>query len=136
MCVFCGADSQETRIAFTKDVTVDACFVQLASAANVASAFGGLIYEILISRPELASAITMFVVILVSHLVTDTGIVHQGGLQVFCRYLQEVYSDLSSSVGRVAWQFCSSPSAKIDGRVPALTARGCRMSLLIKFSLL
>ena len=76
---------------FARDVMVDACFVQLAGAATVASAFGDLIYEILISRPELAVAITAFAISLISRSVIDTRTVHQGGLQVLCRYLQEVY---------------------------------------------
>ena len=64
---------------FARDVQVDACFLQLAGAAIIASAFGGLIYKMLILRLELAAAIIAFVS-LVSRLVTDTGTVHQGGL--------------------------------------------------------
>ena len=83
---------------YARDVQIDVCSIQLAGATTVASAFGGLIYEMLISRPELAVAITMFVVSLISRSVPDTGIVHQGGLQVLCRYLQEVYSSSSGGV--------------------------------------
>ena len=60
--------------------------------------FGGLIYKILISRPEFAIVITVFALSLVSHLVTDTGTVHQGDLQVLCIYLQEVCTSLSGGV--------------------------------------
>ena len=66
----------------SRDIQVDACSVQLAGAATVASAFGGLMYKMLISRPKLAAAITAFVVSLTSCLVTDTGTMHQGGLKV------------------------------------------------------
>ena len=83
---------------FARDVTIDASSVQLAGTAIVASAFGGLIYKILISRPELAAAITVFAVSLVSRSVTDTGTMHQGDLQVLCRYLQEVCSSSSGGV--------------------------------------
>ena len=84
---------------FVRDVTVvDACSIQLAGLATVASAFNGLIYKILISRPQLAAVIIAFTISLVSRLVTDTGIVHQGGLQVLCRYVQEIYNNLSGGV--------------------------------------
>ena len=82
-----SADSQEIGMPFARDVTVDASFIQLAGVATMASAFGGLIYKILISRLQLVAAITVFAISLVSHLVTDTGTVHQGDLQVLCRYL-------------------------------------------------
>ena len=85
-------------MSYARVVQIDVYSVQLAGAATVASAFGGLIYKILISRPELATAITVFAVSLVSRSVTDTGTVHQGGLQFLCRYLQEVYSSLSGGV--------------------------------------
>ena len=98
LCVSSTTNSQEIGVPFARDVTIDACFVQLAGATTVASAFGGLIYEIFISRSELAAAITMFALSLVSRLVTDTGTMHQGDLQVLCRYLQEVCSNLSGDV--------------------------------------
>ena len=91
-------DNQETGMPFTRYVQFDACFVQLASTAIVASAFGGLMYKMLISRPELAAAVIAFAVSLVSCSETDTSIVHQGGLQVLSRHLQEVYSNLSGCV--------------------------------------
>ena len=99
LCVSSTMDNQETGMPFARDVTIDACSVQLAGAATMASAsFNGLIYEVLLSRPELAAAITAFAVSLVNCLVTDTGIVHQVGLQVLCKYLQEVYNSLSGGV--------------------------------------
>ena len=108
LCVSSTTDSQEMQevdlpsqpeVPFARDVAVDACSVQLAGPAAVASAFGGLIHEILISRPELAAAITVFAAVsLVSRLVTDTGRAHQGDLQVLCRYLQEVCSSSSGGV--------------------------------------
>ena len=76
LCVSSTTDSQETGMPFARDVIVDACFVQLAGTAIVASMFGGLVYEMLISRSELAVAITAFAVSLVSRLVTDTSTVH------------------------------------------------------------
>ena len=90
LCVSSTTDSQKTRMPFARDVTVDASSVQLAGTTTVASTFGGLIYKILISRPELAAAITAFAVSLVSNLVTDIGTMHQGGFQVLFRYLREV----------------------------------------------
>ena len=55
-------------------------------------------YKMLNLRPESAVVITTFAISLVNHLVNDTGTVHQGGLQVLYRYLQEVYSSSSSGV--------------------------------------
>ena len=96
-------------------------------------------YEMLISRLELVVAITAFVVNLVSHLVVGTGTVHQGGLQFLCRYLQEVYNNLSGGV----WMYTKAKLLHSSAILLHLgemevysTARGCRMSLLIKFSLL
>ena len=109
---------------FARDVTVDASSVQLAGASIVASAFGGLIYKILILRPELTATITVFAVSLVSCLVTDTGTLHQGDLQVLYRYLQEVCSNLSGGVWRYAKAELLESSAillqpRTDERVPA-----------------
>ena len=67
LCVS-SIDRKETEMSFARDVHVDACFVQLASATIVASGFGGLIYKMLISRPELAAAVSVFAASLVSHL--------------------------------------------------------------------
>ena len=82
---------------YAMDVAVDACSVRVASATIVASTFGGLIYEMLISRPELAHAISVFAVSLVSRLVIKVGKAHQGGLHVLCKYLHKVCG-LSGSV--------------------------------------
>ena len=79
-------NSQEIGMPFARVIQVGAHCVQLASSIIVASAFGGLIYEILLLRLELAIAITTFALSLVSHLVNDTSTVHQVGLQVLCRY--------------------------------------------------
>ena len=76
LCVTSTTDSQETGMPFARNMTVDASSVQLVGAATVASAFGGLIYKMLILRPKLAAAITTFAISLVSHSVTDTGTVH------------------------------------------------------------
>ena len=121
---------------FARVIQIDACSVQLAGAATIASAFKGLIYEILISRRELVAAITMFAISLVSHLVIDTGTVHQGGLQVLCKYLQEVYSNLSGGVWTYTEAELLKSSAILLERGPGLTAGGCRLSLLIQDSLL
>ena len=85
-------------MSFARDIAIDACLVQVVGATTIASVFGGLIYKMLISRLELAAAITVFAVSLVNCLVTDTGTVHQGDLQVLCRYLQEVCNKLSGGV--------------------------------------
>ena len=99
-------DGQEMHVADTpcqsempiaRDIYVDACSVELAGSASVASAFGGLMYEMLISRSDIAAAVGAFVVDVVSRLVTDAGIVHGGAMQVLCRHLHEV-CDPSSSV--------------------------------------
>ena len=76
LCVSSTTDSHETGMLFARDVMVDVCFVQLAGAPTVATAFGGLIYKIVILRPKLVAAIIAFAASLVSCLVTDTGIVH------------------------------------------------------------
>ena len=65
---------------FARDVTVDACFVQLASAATVASTFGGLVYKMLILRPYLVVAISVFVISLVRRSMNKTGTMHHGSL--------------------------------------------------------
>ena len=79
MCVS-FVDSQEIQeveltsqleMLYARDVIVDAFSVQVESVAFVALAFGGLIYKMLISRPKLAAATTVFVVSLVSFAVTD-----------------------------------------------------------------
>ena len=99
LCVSSTTNSQETGIPFARDMMVDASSVQLVGASTMASAFGGLIYEILIFlRLELAASITSFAARLVNCSMTKIGAVHQGGLQVLYKYLQEVYSSSSRVV--------------------------------------
>ena len=43
-----------------RDIRVDACSVQLGGIASVASAFGGLMYEMLMSRPNIVVAMGAF----------------------------------------------------------------------------
>ena len=56
--------------------------VTLAEIAHVSLAFGSLMYDLLVTRPELAGAMGAFAVGLVSREVTDIGIEHMGALQV------------------------------------------------------
>ena len=87
----CEVDTpSQPEMPIARDIHVDSCSVQLARSASVASAFGGLMYEILISRPEIAAAVGAFAVGVVSHMVIDTGIEHGGAVQVITRYLQDV----------------------------------------------
>ena len=58
--------------------------VRLAEIARVASVFGSLMYEMLISRSDLAVAVGAFAVGVISLLVTDAGIVHGGAMHVLC----------------------------------------------------
>ena len=94
-------DSQEIHVADTpcqsempiaRDIYVDACSIELAGPASIASAFGGLMYEMLISRPDLAAAVGAFVAELIGRTVTDHGIEHGGVMRVLDRYLQECMS--------------------------------------------
>ena len=75
---------------YARDVQVDACFVQLARAAAIASAFGGLMYKMLILRPQSVATIDVFVVSLINHLVVDASRVHQKDIQVLCRFARDV----------------------------------------------
>ena len=61
--------------------------VRLAGFARVASEFGSLMYEMLISRPDIAAAVGAFAAGLIGRSVTDHGIQHRG-VQVLDRYLQ------------------------------------------------
>lgn len=79
-----------------KDIYVDACSIQLARLASVASTFGGLMYAMLISRPDIAIAVGAFAIAVISLSVTDAGIVHGGAMQVLCRYLQDVCGTFGS----------------------------------------
>ena len=78
------------KMPIAKEICVDACLVQLAGTASVASAFGDLMYEMLISRPHLAAAVGAFAVGVVSYSMTDAGIEHGGGMQVLHTYMQDV----------------------------------------------
>ena len=52
----CEADTpSQPEMPIARDIHVDACSVQLAGSASVASAFSGLMYEMLISRPDIAA---------------------------------------------------------------------------------
>lgn len=69
--------------------------VRLAEIAHVLSAFGSLVYDLLVSRPELAAAVVAFAVGVVSRSVADSGIVHGGVLQILTGYLQAVHEGSS-----------------------------------------
>ena len=71
---------------------------RLAEIVHVSSAFGSLMYDLLVSRTELVAAVVSFAMGVVSCLVADTGIVHCGALQVLTRYLHEVHIQSSSVV--------------------------------------
>ncbi|MCO5578622.1 hypothetical protein L7F22_032466 [Adiantum nelumboides] len=55
---------------------------RLAHIVHVSSAFGSLMSDLLVSRSDLAYGVGAFAVGVVSHAMTDTGIVHSGALQV------------------------------------------------------
>ena len=76
--------------------------VRLAEIAHVSSAFGSLMYDLLVSRPELAAAVGAFAVGVVSRSMADVGIGHPGALQVITRYMHEVHV-CSSSVAHSVW---------------------------------
>ncbi|KAI5059472.1 hypothetical protein GOP47_0025791 [Adiantum capillus-veneris] len=60
-------------------------------------------FDILVSRPDLAYAIGAFAVGVVNCAMTDTGIVHCGGMHVITRYVhQECHRGSSSSDMHVA----------------------------------
>ena len=61
--------------------------VRLAGFARIASEFGALMYEMLISRPDIAAAVGAFAAGLIGRSETDHGIQHRG-VQVLDRYLQ------------------------------------------------
>ncbi|MCO5599639.1 hypothetical protein L7F22_053745 [Adiantum nelumboides] len=63
------------------DIYVDACFVELARSTSIALAFGGLMCEMLILRPDIAAAVGAFAAGLISGSVIDHGIRHGGVLQ-------------------------------------------------------
>ena len=71
----------------------DASFgVQLAGLARVASAFGVLIYEMLLSRTDTVAAERSSVAGLTGRSVADSDREHQGVLRVVEHYLQQVCS--------------------------------------------
>ncbi|MCO5559076.1 hypothetical protein L7F22_012668 [Adiantum nelumboides] len=55
---------------------------RLARIVHVWSAFGSLMFDLLVLRPNLAYAIGAFAVGVVSRAMTDTSIVHSGALQI------------------------------------------------------
>ena len=58
---------------------------------HIASAFGGLMYEMLISRPDITAVVAgAFTLSAISLSVNDAGIMHGEAMQVLCRYLEEV----------------------------------------------
>ena len=63
--------------------------VRLAEIAHVSSAFESLMYDLLVSRPDIAATVGAFAVGVVSRTMTDIGIEHMGALQVVTRYLQQ-----------------------------------------------
>ena len=69
--------------------------VRLAEIAHVSSAFESLVYDLLVSRPEVAAAVVAFAVGVVSRSVADTGIVHGGDMQILTGYLQGVHAGSS-----------------------------------------
>ncbi|MCO5603658.1 hypothetical protein L7F22_057809 [Adiantum nelumboides] len=71
--------------------------VRLAKIAHVSSAFGFLMYDLLVLRPDLAVAVGAFEVGVISRSVTNTSI-GQRALQVVSRHLQEVHVCSSKSV--------------------------------------
>ena len=60
-------------------------------------------YDLLVSRPEVAAAVVAFAVGVVSRSVADTGIVHCGSLQVLNRYLHEVHVRSTSGAAHSEW---------------------------------
>lgn len=71
--------------------------VSLVEIATVASAFGILMCDLLVSRPDLAAAVGAFAVRVVSHTEADSGIEQGRAMQVITRYLQEVHEGSSTS---------------------------------------
>ena len=104
-------DTQDIPVWTGSDDAVDAYgaeladMVTLAEIAHVSSAFGSLMYDLLVSRPDIAAAaVGAFAVGVVSRAITDTGIEHMGALQVVTRYLQQqVHVRSDSIVAHVAY---------------------------------
>ena len=77
---------------------------RLAHIVHVSSAFGSLMSDLMVSRPDLAYAVGAFAVGVVSRAMTDTGIVHCGAMQVVTRYLhQECHRSSSPSGAHIAF---------------------------------
>ena len=76
---------------------------RLTEIARVSSAFGALMYEMLISRPDIAAAVGAFAAGLISRSVADSGIEQGRAMQVITRYLQEVHVNSSTSGAHVAF---------------------------------
>ena len=53
---------------------------ELAEIARVSLAFGSLMYDLLVSRPDIAAAVGAFAVGVVSYSMTDASIEHGGGM--------------------------------------------------------
>ncbi|MCO5589058.1 hypothetical protein L7F22_043023 [Adiantum nelumboides] len=94
----------QSKMPIARDIYVDACFVELARSGSIVSAFGGLMYEMLISRPDIAAAVGAFPAGLISHSMIDHGIRHGGVLHVTFREPE------------AARQACTNPAPFIDGR--------------------
>ena len=102
----------QPEMPIARDIHVDACLVRLVGLASIASAFGGLMYEMLISRPDIAAAVEAFTVSAISLSVTNAGIVHGEAMQVLCRYLPEV----CPRSGSVGYTEAKLPSTSFAGR--------------------
>ena len=102
-------DTQAIPVWTGSDDAVDAyCaeladMVRLAEIAHVSSAFGSLMYDLLVSRPDIAAAVGSFAVGVVSRLMTNIGIEHMGALQVVTRYLQQMHVRSDSISAHVAY---------------------------------
>ncbi|MCO5589432.1 hypothetical protein L7F22_043399 [Adiantum nelumboides] len=81
----------QSKMPIAKDIYVDACSVELARSASIASAFGDLMYGMLISRPDIAIVVGAFAVGLINRLMIDHGIRHGGVLQVLLGMLPNYY---------------------------------------------
>ena len=82
-------------------IHVDEGLVLLVGLASVASTFGGLMYEMLISRPDRATTVEAFAISLSR---TDIGIAHGGVMQVLHTYLQDVCGMFGSTSNGV-WTY-------------------------------
>ena len=74
----------QSNMPIARDIHVDACSIQLAGFASVASTFGALMYEMLILRPDIVAVVRAFAISLSG---TDADIAHGGVMQVLHTYL-------------------------------------------------